>query len=147
MVITFARSCRSVARSVRYLFAPCPFKNSLWRESRALFASKAPSAKTLVCITPTILRISHAICYFRCVFNALHTLFLLNLPLFWKIWSPASVGRIILKVASPVTPQLSCSRRFCIACFLSPVCSSVPKQKLKGGGVALPRGPSIISET
>ena len=42
-----------------------------------------------------------------------------------------------------ITKSSSCSRRFGIACFLSPICTCVPIQKLKGGGVALPRGPSI----
>ena len=34
----------------------------------------------------------------------------------------------------------SCTRRFCIACFLSPTCSYVPKHNLKGGGVPSPEG-------
>ena len=42
-----------------------------------------------------------------------------------------------------ITKSSSCSRRFGIACFLSPICTCVPIQNLKGGGVALPRGPSI----
>ena len=42
-----------------------------------------------------------------------------------------------------ITKSSSCSRRFGIACFLSPICTCVPIRNLKGGGVALPRGPSI----
>ena len=44
-----------------------------------------------------------------------------------------------------ITKSSSCSRRFGIACFLSPLCTCVPIRNLKGGGVALPRGPSIIA--
>ena len=42
-----------------------------------------------------------------------------------------------------ITKSSSCSRRFCIACFLSPVCSCLPREKVQSGGAALPRGPSI----
>ena len=76
-----------------------PFEKGLCLDSRAHFASRAPSATTIACITPASLRFSHAIYDFLCIFIAVYTLFFLNLLDFCKKCFPPSVASIILKAA------------------------------------------------
>ena len=73
-----------------------PVEKGLCLDSRAHFASRAPSAATIACITPASLRFSYAIYDFRCIFIAVYTLFFLNLLVFCF---PPSVASIILKAA------------------------------------------------
>ena len=98
---------------VRFAFCSlhAPFKNSLWPDSRALFASSAPSAKTTACNTLTFLWISYASCCFLHLFLAFHTLLFHVLLIFVKnasrprcgawFWKPHSC-KIMLKKAFQV---------------------------------------------
>ena len=65
----------------------------------ALLASRAPSAKMSVCITPAILWISYTICCFLCAFHAPSTFFYKRSFHVLKKCSPPSVGSMILKAA------------------------------------------------
>ena len=73
--VVFACSCCSVARSVRYVFASCPLQKQPVARLPCCFRLRAPSAKTIVCITIAILWMSFAICYFLSAFHALQRLF------------------------------------------------------------------------
>ena len=76
-----------------------PFEKGLCLDSRAHFASRAPSAATIACITPASLRFSYAVYGFRCIFIALYTFFWLKLLTFCKKRSPPSAASIVLKAA------------------------------------------------
>ena len=87
-----ARSCCSVARSVRYVFASCPLQKQPVARLPCWFRLQAPFAKTMVCIALAILWISYAICCFLYAFHALHTTFF---NVFWHFFEnllPALVG-------------------------------------------------------
>ena len=76
-----------------------PLKFCIWPMTCALLASRAPSAKMSVCITPAILLISYTICCFLCAFHAPSTFFYKTSSHFLKKCSPPSVGSMILKAA------------------------------------------------
>ena len=98
--ITFARSRRSVARSVRYVFAPCPLQKPPVPRLPCIFRLQAPSAKTTLCISLAIFWISCAICSFPCAFNALHIFFLQHFFIFLEKCVPPSLRSMILKTSS-----------------------------------------------
>ena len=95
--VIFARSCRSVARSLRYVSAPCPLQKQPVAAAACVFRLRAPFAKTTVCKKIAIFRMLCAICYFLCAFRALQSLFFQNFDIFCKICSPPSVGSTFLK--------------------------------------------------
>ena len=72
-------------------------KYCFWLPCRAFFAPRAPSAKMSVCIVAAILSISCTICWFLCAFHASNTFFYKISSYYLKIWSPPSVGSMILK--------------------------------------------------
>ena len=95
--ITFARSCRFVARSLRYVSAPCPLQKQPVAAAACVFRLRAPFAKTTVCKKIAILWMSCAICYFLSAFHAFQSLFFQFFFIFCKICSPPSVGSTFLK--------------------------------------------------
>ena len=93
------RSCRFVARSLRYVSAPGPLQKQPVAAAACVFRLQAPFAKTTVCKKIAILRMSCAICYFLSAFHALQSLFFHFFVIFCKICSPPSVGSTFLKNA------------------------------------------------
>ena len=91
--VTFVCSCRSIARSVRYVFASCPLQKQPVARLPCFFSLQAPCARTTVCIALAILWNSYAICCFLYAFHALHTpVFQFCVTLFEK-QLPAFVGK------------------------------------------------------
>ena len=97
ILVIFVRSCRSVARSLRYVSAPCPLQKQPVAAAACVFRLRAPFAKTTVCKQIAIFRMSCAICYFLSAFHALQRLFFQTFVIFCKICSPPSVGSTFLK--------------------------------------------------
>ena len=90
--VIIARSCCSVARSVRYVFASCPLQKQPVARLPCCFRLQAPFAKTMVCIALAILWISYAICCFFMhfmLYTPLSSTFFVN---FSENQLPASVG-------------------------------------------------------
>ena len=83
------------------------FKEGVSLESRAYFASSAPSATTTACIAPANLWISYAIYCLLCIFTASCTLVFSKLHIFCKECSPPSVGSTISKAAAMQNHEIS----------------------------------------
>ena len=90
--VIIARSCCSVARSVRYVFASCPLQKQPVARLPCCFRLQAPFAKTMVCIALAILWISYAILCFLYAFHALHTPSFNFFVTFFENLLPALVG-------------------------------------------------------
>ena len=84
ILVIFIRSCRFVARSLRYVSAPGPLQKQPVAAAACVFRLRAPSAKTTVCKKNAILRMSCAICYFLSAFHALQSLSFQLLSFFVK---------------------------------------------------------------
>ena len=85
-------SCCSIARSVRYVLAPCPLRKQPVAPLLCSFRLQALFAKTMVCIALAILWISCATCCFLYGFHALHTPFCQLFVTFFETLLPALVG-------------------------------------------------------